>query len=445
MEISVIIPFHNCENYIKQCMDSVLGQSFSDFEVICVDDCSTDATAEILREYQKQDSRVRVITNTVLQMAGGSRNIGLDAAAGEYVVFWDGDDFFETDALEDAYRQITRYHADMAVFYYDVFDESSQSFLEWDVRRYSNPYLLKGYPVIDRPIEQPYCFQTVHFAPWTKMIRRELLIRSGVRFMECGNVEDLPFSLCAAAVAERIVFLDRKLIHYRRRAEGSLTNQSYVRKCYIVEACMKVWEYLEGRGLLNSAEKSLANEIVRSVGYYFYQKDVQAEVTRDIRRVFGEFYHQRLESRNWDKEIFFNLVIHETYQYLIGESNTLPEWQWLRGCTNYKAVDTYIKEQNWRTALWGAGDYGNQFLRAYQAAGYDVDEVVDRDTAKQGTLFWGHRIVPYEEICGEIDAVIVTNPYRLEEIKKSVRTGQSVINIQIIAEYGCEVRAEAPV
>ena len=98
INISIIIPVYNIEKYLKCCLNSILEQTFQEFEVICVDDGSTDHSLEILEEYKKKDKRIRIFTQEN-KYAGVARNNGLKHAKGEYVLFLDADDFLEKDTL----------------------------------------------------------------------------------------------------------------------------------------------------------------------------------------------------------------------------------------------------------------------------------------------------------------------------------------------------------
>ena len=96
--VSVIVPVHNAEKYLEQCLESILGQTLGDIEVICVNDRSTDGSAVILDSFAEKDPRLSVLQSPGLG-AGGARNIGLRAAKGKYLSFLDADDFFEPDML----------------------------------------------------------------------------------------------------------------------------------------------------------------------------------------------------------------------------------------------------------------------------------------------------------------------------------------------------------
>ena len=111
-KISVIIPVFNTEKYIEKCINSILSQSFSDIEVICINDGSTDSSLEILSQYLSKDSRVKII-NQNNQGAGYSRNIGIENASGEYLAFIDADDWIDEYFLEKAYSAAKKYDADI--------------------------------------------------------------------------------------------------------------------------------------------------------------------------------------------------------------------------------------------------------------------------------------------------------------------------------------------
>ena len=104
VKVSIIVPAFNTEKYLPECLDSVVNQTLKDIEIICIDNCSTDNTLNILNEYAKKDSRIKVIANKVNKGVANSRNLGLDSASGEYVGFVDSDDFIELDMFEKLYK-----------------------------------------------------------------------------------------------------------------------------------------------------------------------------------------------------------------------------------------------------------------------------------------------------------------------------------------------------
>ena len=124
--VSVIVPVHNAEKYLEQCLESILGQTLGDIEVICVNDRSTDDSTVILDGFAEKDSRLSVLQSPGLG-AGGARNIGLRAAKGKYLSFLDADDFFEPDMLEPTVEQAERDNSDIVVYGSWVYDTVKQS------------------------------------------------------------------------------------------------------------------------------------------------------------------------------------------------------------------------------------------------------------------------------------------------------------------------------
>lgn len=114
VKISVIIPIYNCEDYIKQCLDSIKDQSLNDIEIICIDDASTDNSLEIINNFSKKDKRIKCIRQSKNCGAGPARNRGLELARGEYISFVDSDDFIiDNKAYEKLYEIATTNYADV--------------------------------------------------------------------------------------------------------------------------------------------------------------------------------------------------------------------------------------------------------------------------------------------------------------------------------------------
>lgn len=138
-KISVIIPVYNREKYLRDCLDSVINQTFKNLEIICIDDCSTDNSKEILNEYAKKDARIVVLNRT--ENSGGpgaGRNDGLRFAHGEYISFIDSDDFIESNRYENLYNAIKKYDCDCVYGDLIFFKENGEPFSPYI--KYSKPY-----------------------------------------------------------------------------------------------------------------------------------------------------------------------------------------------------------------------------------------------------------------------------------------------------------------
>ncbi|GIF13733.1 bifunctional glycosyltransferase/CDP-glycerol:glycerophosphate glycerophosphotransferase [Actinoplanes teichomyceticus] len=213
--ISVVIPVHDVQGYLRQCLDSILDQPFADVQVIVVDDASTDGSSRILAEYAARDARVRTVTLDTNIGPGPARNAGLDRATGEYVWFVDGDDWLAPGALAAVADRLRETGPDVLVVDWVRVSWTGQ------VRRSATRRVFRDAPDVFALHDWPPLIGMLHVG-WNKVVRRRLLHRLGFRF-EAGWYEDLPYTYSVLSAAERISLLDRPCVHYRQRRLGAAT------------------------------------------------------------------------------------------------------------------------------------------------------------------------------------------------------------------------------
>ena len=124
--ISVILPIYQVENYIEECLNSILTQTYEDIEIICINDCSMDNSITIVKEYMKKDKRVRLVNHSENRGLGGARNTGIDSANGEYILFVDSDDYIHKTMVEKLYHALKEYNADASVCGMMLFTDRDQ-------------------------------------------------------------------------------------------------------------------------------------------------------------------------------------------------------------------------------------------------------------------------------------------------------------------------------
>lgn len=219
--VSVVVPVYNTEPYLRQCLDSIVGQTLRDIEIICVDDGSTDGSLGILREYEAADDRVRVLQQRN-QFAGVARNAGMDVACGDYLVFWDSDDFFDSDALRLMYERSESAQADVCVCGANRFLQQEGRAVPHD--KYLAMDRVPESGVFNRRSNPDYLLSFTTVMVWNKMYRRAFLDQHGLRFQTCRNAEDVSFSVSALCLAERIAVVDEYLINYRVGRPDSLVS-----------------------------------------------------------------------------------------------------------------------------------------------------------------------------------------------------------------------------
>ncbi len=219
--VSVVIPVYNAGKYLEKTLESVCNQTLREIEIICVDDGSTDNSREIIKDYALKDDRIRLAEQKNLY-AGVARNNGLSQAKGDYVIFWDSDDFFHEKALEIMYDKITGDGADICICdaykYYTEFDRSlcSDEFVKYGILPENTPFSKKDIP--DK------IFNIGANVPWNKMFRTDFIRKNGLEFQNLRQANDTYFVLMAFFLAERITYVRNRLVHYRCDTEGSITS-----------------------------------------------------------------------------------------------------------------------------------------------------------------------------------------------------------------------------
>lgn len=213
--LSIVLPVYKVQGYLRQCLDSLLDQSYPDFEIVAVDDRSPDHSGLILAEYAARDPRVRVLTMPENVGLGRARNAGLAQATGEYVWFLDSDDWLAAGALRAVADRLRATDADMLVVGFDR--------VHWDgqvVTRNVNQALAKA-PEAFTIETWPRILNILHVA-WNKVVRRDLLIKLNFQF-EQGWYEDVSFTYPVMVAAGRISTLPFTCVHYRQRRTGAIT------------------------------------------------------------------------------------------------------------------------------------------------------------------------------------------------------------------------------
>lgn len=228
VKISIIVPCYNVEEYLCDCLDSILVQTFRDFEVICINDGSTDQTLKILTEYSEKDSRVSVYSQDNCGLSI-SRNNGMDRAQGEYILFVDSDDKLCSETLEELVSMAERCSLDHIAFKAHPFPHDAEvaqklgSQLEAFRRFYDIP-IRPEFLVPQLGVQLMVAMQeTAHFIMTTSLhfMKLSVLRESNLRFKPGIIHEDCIFSVDAMLAAKRAVFVD-KCYYLRRVRNGSI-------------------------------------------------------------------------------------------------------------------------------------------------------------------------------------------------------------------------------
>ncbi len=203
--ISIIIPSFNEEKHISRCLDSVLKQTFTDFEVLCVDDGSSDNTFNIIKEYSLKDSRIIPLKNPGKGVSA-ARNFGLDNAKGDYIGFVDSDDFIQPQMYEFLYKAVTENNCDFSVCGYKKSSEIKEEYFDYKCEDFS---VEKFFSLDKNQLKDKFL---ILFTIWSKLISKTFL--NNIRFQNLRIGEDTIFSVQLFSKNYKAVYVDRNLYFY---------------------------------------------------------------------------------------------------------------------------------------------------------------------------------------------------------------------------------------
>jgi glycosyltransferase involved in cell wall biosynthesis len=209
--ISVIVPVFNTGSYLRPCLDSIVGQSLRDIEVICVNDGSTDGSLEILQEYSERDNRLRIINFRENQGVSAARNAGIDAAEGAYIGFVDGDDTVDRDFFRRLLSAAEESGADIVKGVHLNHDPVGN-------RRYQ----LEVFDLNDKIRDNKAWF---YFSFYSAIYKKEMINAYGIRFPESlAHFEDPVFSVAAALYCDKVEIVDNAYYYYTERPDSMMRN-----------------------------------------------------------------------------------------------------------------------------------------------------------------------------------------------------------------------------
>lgn len=267
--ISVIIPVYNAQDGIKRCVDSLLNQSFKNFEIILLNDGSKDNSLNILKEYELKYSFVRVIDKQNEGVAV-TRNKGILLAEGEYIMFMDNDDFVDSDYIETFYQAIHEKNLDLVIGGYKRVNQDNQIIFSQD-------------------IQQSEWSKYIIMAPWAKVYRTEFLKTNNLEFFDYGIGEDIIFNLAAYKTTDKIGLLDYKGYnwYYNNQSISNTSQRGFSPEIDILVLFSKILE-------LGKPSELVVYYLKR---YYVWYLLFSGKSSSD-----QEFIHQYIRIKEWLKE-----------------------------------------------------------------------------------------------------------------------------------------------
>ena len=315
-KVSVLVPVYNVEKFLSECLDSLVGQTLKEIEIICINDGSKDNSLAILKKYADKDDRIKVIDKTNTGY-GDSMNLGLSEAVGEYIGIVEPDDFVELNAFEKLYEIGKKNKADVvkANFYgYKTAKKGdthkSELFLKEEVGKIVDPRK---------------CRHIFYQQPsiWNAIYKRKFLNENQIRFLPSGGAsyQDAGFNFKVFAIARRVYYMDEAFLHYRcDNPDSSVKSDG---KVYAVKnEYDEVERFLKERDLMDEFGQTLA--IVRMGGYIWNMRRLSRSAALEFAKVIKEAYDKYkkaglLNSEGLEKDAEFivnNSIIRNPERYV---------------------------------------------------------------------------------------------------------------------------------
>lgn len=289
--VSVVMPVYNSAAFLAQSVGTVLGQSMTDFELILVDDGSTDDSLERLKSYQ--DTRVKVLTQQN-QGAGVARNLGMSHARGKYILFLDSDDYFSPDMLAVLTQKAEQTGADVTICRATCFDHQTGGELpsEW-LRKDGFLARLEGRDRFE-PAEMHDClFQFTYGWAWDKLFRLEFVREEKLVFPNFPTSHDLCFVYPALVCCKTIAVTHQQLVFYRMNRHGSVSDTRSEHLQAPFQAISFLEDWLQKRNRFEEYKRSFLNFVVSFLVWHVssvHPKSAQKVGYAQLKEVLGTRY-----------------------------------------------------------------------------------------------------------------------------------------------------------
>ena len=334
VKVSVVIPVYNTEKYLRKALDSIVNQTLKDIEIICVNDGSTDKSLEILEEYKKNDSRIKIVSQTNHGL-GYSRNQGLNIANGEYIYFIDSDDTLENNALKELYELCEMKSLDVVLFKLINVDEESGK--KYPDNYYDMKFLkdIVGSNVFNYNDLGDRLYDVAVSIPG-KLFKSDLI--SDIRFDESLVFEDNPFFIEVLFKAERVYFYD-KYLYYRLRRGNSIVS-SFDSSFYdVIPISNRIIEVTKRYGHYEEFKHKVLNKKIEKTYFRFnlvdevYKADFLTKIKEDFKS-FKQEIENDIKLYPINRCIFEKALECDTYKELILSVNLFEANNHINGLTH---------------------------------------------------------------------------------------------------------------
>ena len=281
--ISIIVPVYNVERYLDRCIQSILVQSFKKFELVLINDGSTDNSLKICQKYREEDNRIVLISQPNKGLSA-ARNTGLENIHGEYVCFIDSDDFVEKNYLRSLYNNLEKNKADISICEYFLTDEKGKKLSVEKLNEPENISILSGKNTFNYFYKDNYVPNVV---AWNKLYKRSIFKK--LRYKEGHYFEDEFIALPLFYTAKKVSFVRKPLYNYVQRS-GSIMNSSWTLKKYQDQQLMyqeRIEYFKKNKNLMYKAAVQQYKDWITGINYANIDKSYVLNLQKEYRKYFG--------------------------------------------------------------------------------------------------------------------------------------------------------------
>lgn len=296
-KVSIIIPVYNVEAYLPKCLDSVANQTLKDIEIICIDDCSTDSSYQILQEYAAKDERFIVLKQETNKNQGAARNRGIKIAKGEFIGFIDSDDWIEPETYENAYKIATEYNADLVNWCANIVIEDKN-----DNRKIIKSAISYHKIKLSGLYDWDYkLFKKTTVTVWNKLFKTSFIKKYDILFPENLRHEDDEFIAKYLFHCNKVYYLDKYYYNYLQRKNSSMdiwlkTNS----RLDLLEIYQNLYSHCIKYNVFEQ-NKELLNIILNSTFYSAYMNSYNKKLSiKKMKKLAKILDNKILQNKNLD-------------------------------------------------------------------------------------------------------------------------------------------------
>ncbi len=423
-KISIIIPIYNSEKYLKRCLDSVIFQSLKEIEIICIDDCSTDNSLNIVEQYQKLDIRIKLYKNESNMGTAYCRNFGIDKSQGDIIGFVDSDDTISSEMYEKLLFNMNNFDANIVFCNFNYLDENSNIYKTFDKfkNRLSNEEIFRK--ILSNEFSSSACIG---------IYKKELFYNKNIFYPNNIIYEDPMTTYKLVYFADKVSILEEKLYNYHDNSESitrNLTNKHFDDIFYVIEDTK---QFLKKHNIFDIYSKEYLQRVESFINLLIYKlKKFNVEIERIYKLI--EYLWLNIEMQKYDYEIHFSkkmVWLYSSYKVLEKDKFYLKEFG------NKLIIDSHLvkvkdllysklglsslivkqleKKQIYKLYLYGAGEISKKLIPEIENLSIEILGIIDSHAKKNDSLL-GYSVNKFEDIDFQSKIIVVSSEYSAYEI-----------------------------